>query len=140
MSSDNSSPLPVPAPEYSGARTNSPGASQRQGRQTAVSSAQRNALSSAPGGFAMSSTGTGALASATRSASAKAKVRNHRRSRSSAAAASSRDGAAGTVTAGTRSHHRRVSGSYPSAARIVPSGCSNGADVMLSSGRSSHPS
>jgi hypothetical protein len=39
-----SSFLPVPAPEYSGARTSSPCASQRQGRQTAVSSAQRNAL------------------------------------------------------------------------------------------------
>ena len=83
-----SSPLPVPAPLKLGADTASPGARNRLGRQTAVRTATKAALSSIPGDIFRSTTGTGQSATLTLLASANAKVRKRPRKRSRAASAS----------------------------------------------------
>ena len=135
-----SRPLPAPAPDIGAARNSTPGAKCRLGRQTAVSSATRKALSSLPGGLLASTTATPPVAVSTVSASAKQKVLKVSRIRPSAAAASSFVGRSGTHPArsGMFSHHIPVARSYPCVLSIVPSARNSGADAIPFSGGNRH--
>ena len=68
-----SRPFPAPAPDIGAARSNTPGAKWRLGRQTAVNNATRKEDSSRPGALLVSTTAT-PLGSSNVSASAKQKV------------------------------------------------------------------
>ena len=85
-----SRPLPAPAPDIGAARSRTPGARSRLGRQTAVNSAARNADSSLPGGQSRSTSCT--PSTSTIGASAKQNVLKVSRISRSAFSASDREG------------------------------------------------